>query len=422
MSATLLAPAISSTRADARVNVCIVGNNLYPVFTGGGVQAMTLAREFKRLGHGVFFITKKHGDLPDYDQVDGLDIYRIKYENLPPWAIVPVISQLVSLTRVLMRFRDRYDVVLFFNPDGGMLHSWVLFPLLHLLGKKTATRMTLLNSSSDPAGLARKRFPGIRLLPYRLHHRVISISTALSMSYESVFGRDTRLVRITNGVDTRKFRPAEAGERDAERRALGLDPSLRYCTFVGRIGHRKGVDVLIEAWRDVAPKFPDARLLLVGPTREDYRQAHEAEYIAALEAKIGEYGIADSIVWTGKSDSVERYLRASDVFVFASRREGCPNALLEAMASGLPIVTTRIDHITEDLIRHGQDGLITPPDAAAFADALASVLASPSLGRGMGHSARRRTEAEFSIGRTAEKYIETLGSLKELGAHGIGCV
>ena len=411
MSATLLATAVSSTRTRAKVNVCIVGNNLYPVFTGGGVQAMTLAREFRRQGHGVFFITKRHKDLPNYDQVEGLDIYRVKYANLPPWSVVRIARQLAALTRLLFKFRDRYDVVLFFNPDGGMLHSWVVFPLLHLLGKKTATRMTLLNSSSDPAGLARKRFPSIRLLPYRLHHRVISISTALSMSYESVFGSDSRLIRITNGVDTQKFHPAGHAERLAERRALGLDPDLRYCTFVGRVGHRKGVDVLIEAWRRVAPKFPDARLLLVGPTREDYREAHEAEYIAALEARIREYGISSSIVWTGRSDDVEGYLRASDAFVFASRREGCPNALLEAMASGLPIVTTRIPNITDDLIRHEQDGLITPPDPEPFAEALMRVLTSPELGARLGASARRRTEAEFSIDRTAEKYLETLGSL-----------
>ena len=411
MTVTTLAPALPSTRAHAKVNVCIVGNNLYPVFTGGGVQALTLAREFRRLGHGVFFVTKKHGGLPDYDQVDGLDIYRIDYENLPPWKLATVLRQLWSLARRLWRFRDRYDVVLFFNPDGGMLHSWVIFPLLHLMGKKTATRMTLLNSSSDPVGLARKRFPTIRLMPYRLHHRVISISTALSMSYESVFGRDTRLVRITNGVDTRKFRPAEPGERDAERAALGLDAALTYCTFVGRIGHRKGVDLLVDAWREIAARFPNARLLLVGPTREDYRQTHEAEYIAMLDAKIQEYGIADRIVWTGKSDAVERFLRASDVFVFASRREGCPNALLEAMATGLPIVTTRIDHITDDLIRDGEDGLITAPEAGAFTAAVVRVLSSPALGAQLGWSARRRTEAEFSIGRTAEKYLATLGSL-----------
>jgi glycosyltransferase involved in cell wall biosynthesis len=402
---------MASAPARHKVSVCIVGNNLYPVFTGGGVQALTLAREFRKLGHEVFFITKKHKDLPDHDRVDDIDIYRVRYDNLPPWSVVAIGRQLVALARLLLRFRARYDVVLFFNPDGGMLHSWVLFPLLHLCGKKTATRMTLLNSSSDPAGLARKRFPGIRLLPYRLHHRVISISTALSMSYESVFGRDSRLTRITNGVDTRKFRPATDDERRAERHELGLDASLTYCTFVGRIGHRKGVDVLIDAWREVVPRFPNARLLLVGPTREDYRDAHEAEFIAAIETKIREYRIGDSIVWTGKSDSVERYLRASDIFVFASRREGCPNALLEAMASGLPIVTTRIDHITDDLIRDGQDGVITAAQPSALAEGLARVLETPVLARQLGASARRRTEAEFSIGRTADKYLETLGSL-----------
>jgi glycosyltransferase involved in cell wall biosynthesis len=392
------------------MKVCILGNNLYPVYSGGGLQALALATEFRRLGHSVFFVSKRYDGLPEYDRLRDIEVYRVKYENVSYRSVLQLLRQIAAMARLLLRLRDRYDVVLFFNPDGGFLHAWVVLPLLHLLGKKTATRMTLLDGS-DPARLARKGFSRLRLLPYRLHHRVISISTALSLSYESVFGRDPRLVRITNGVDTRRFRPVQSDERQVECRALGLDPSLRYCTFVGRIGYRKGVDILIEAWREVAPRFPDTRLLLVGPRREDYRQAHEAEFIGDLENRIRKYRLGETVVWAGKSDNVETYLRASDVFLFASRREGCPNALLEAMASGLPIVTTRMENITDDLITPDQEGLVTAEDPAAFAEALARVLTSPALASELGARARQRVEAEFSIGRTAERYLEILGNL-----------
>jgi glycosyltransferase involved in cell wall biosynthesis len=301
-------------------------------------------------------------------------------------------------------------VVLFFNPDGGLMHSWVLLPLLHILGKKTAMRMTLADSS-DPSGLARRRFGRIRLLPYRLHHRVISISTALSLSYEAVFGRDRRLIRITNGVDTRRFSPASRAERDQQCRELGLDPALKYCIFVGRISHRKGVDLIVDAWRDVAARFPDARLLLVGPKRDEYRQVEDVEFIRKLEATIREHDLESSIVWTGHSDSPEQYFRVADAFLFASRREGLGNVVLEAMASAVPIVTTRLENITEDLIDAGVEGLVTTRDPREFADAIIRVLSSPELARDLGARARRKADTEFSIARTAERYLEVLRAL-----------
>jgi glycosyltransferase involved in cell wall biosynthesis len=389
------------------LRICLVVHNLPPAYTGGGLQAVTLASELKRQGHSVFFVSQTHRRLPSRGSLDGIEVYRIDADTATERRLGQTLVHTAKLTRVLLRLRASYDVVLFFNPDGGFHNSWPVIALLHVLGKRTATRMTLL-SSSDPSALRRRRFGFIHVLPYRLHHRVISISTALSLSHEDVFGRSKRLALIPNGVDTSRFKPVSA-ERKAElRRELGLEPHVRYAVFVGRISYRKGVDTLIDAWSRIAAEHKDVRLLMIGPRADEYRNVEEAKFLGDIEQRIARYGIGDSVLWVGRTEHVERYLQASDLFLFTSRREGCPNALLEAMACGVPIVTTRIPNITEDLVSAEADGLITAPDAASFAEAVLRLLSAPGLAQRLGTRAASKADTEFSISHTAARYAQVL--------------
>ena len=100
----------------------------------------------------------------------------------------------------------------------------------------------------------------------------------------------------------------------------------------------------------------------------------------------------------------ERY-RQADLFVFPSRDEGMPNVVLEAMASGLPIVATAIAG-SEELVREGENGhLIPPEDAAAMTTAIAHLLSQPATRRAMGEASRRRIEQEYTWARVAAGYL-----------------
>ena len=394
------------------VRVCIVSANLPPLYTGGGQQAVTLGVALASLGHEVVFVTKRHGNLPVHDRLQGLDVLRVEYETERRLGITRSARQLFSLAQHFVALRRRFDVVLFFNAEGGLHNSWVILPLLHRLGKPTATRMTLVESN-DPAALQRKRYSWLRMMPYRLHHRVVGISSALCSSFQTVFGSDPRLVYIPNGVDLARFRPLPVDQRAALRQKLGLHPSFRYCTFVGRVSHRKGIDILINAWRDVIARHPDARMLLVGPTFDEFRGITKDGFAERLAGTIEQYGLASTITWVGRTDEPEQYLQASDIFVFPSRREGCPNALLEAMACELPIVTTRIPKITEDLITPDVHGVVTPSDAAAFADGIIRLLSDPGAATRLGRAAYERALEEFGIDTIARRYAEMLQSLRD---------
>jgi glycosyltransferase involved in cell wall biosynthesis len=393
------------------IRVCIVCDNLPPAYSGAGQQALTLASALTRIGVPAIVIGKTHHGLPTHQATDDVEVFRVS--AFTPASGSRSLESLLTVGRLFARLialRRQYDRILFFDPEGGFKNAWIILPLLHLCGKRTAARMTLMDSS-DPAALRRKRFGYIRLFPYRLHHRIISVSTALSLSYEAVFGSRARLTFIPNGVDTTRFHPISAETKALLKAQLGLNPEYRYCTVVGRISYRKGFDIIIEAWREVASRFPDARLLLIGPWEDSYRRIGESSFIAGLQQRLEAWDLRSTVTWLGPSHEVERYLQASDVFLFASRREGCPNALLEAMASGLPIVSTRIDHITDDLITNETNGLITRSAPNEFAMAVNRVLGSPDLARSLGTRAVETAQREFAIESVAKRYAATLASV-----------
>jgi glycosyltransferase involved in cell wall biosynthesis len=391
------------------MKICIVSANLPPMYTGGGQQALTLGRELREQGHEPVFVTRWHAALAQIDTLDGSEIHRVHYPY-KRGLHRGLARSLLNLGRLFVSLRNRYDVVLFFNFDGGFRHSWPVLLLLRAMGKKTAVRQTLVKAS-DPSALRRRKLGRLRLLPYRLHGGAISISEALAISYTSVFGDRGHLGLIPNGVDTHRFRPVSSQERIALRAQLAISPSLRYCVTVGRVSHRKGIDLLVEAWRHVVDSFDDARLLLVGPTGDEYRDVNEQEFLESLRRRIAEYGLDKTIIWVGCTEKVECYLQAADVFVFTSRREGCPNALLEAMACGLPIVTTRIPHVTDGLLTDEQEGLVTNSDPKACAEAIGRVLRCSSLAERLGAGARARVVEQFSIRATARRYVQVLKSI-----------
>jgi len=384
--------------------LCIVVDNLPPAYSGAGQQALTLSKAFRRMGVDTVLVGKAMRGLPLAGVYEGVEVFRVPSSPVRSLHVAHV-HHAVRLLALLLQLRSRYDVVLFFDPEGGFRHSWLILPILHLLGKRTAARMTLIDSS-DPVTLSRRRLGLLRLMPYRLHHRIVSISTALTRSYRQVFGTDSKLVSIPNGVDIERFRPITADERYRLRLELGLDQQRLYACFVGRISHRKGVDIIIEAWAQVVARVPTAVLLLVGPTADEYRNVGEADFVQQVSAAIARLGIENNVVWTGATTHVERYLQAADVFVFASRREGCPNAVLEALASGLPVVTAALPGITDDLISSGVDGVIAEPTAESLARETVALLRDQARRSEMSARARQRAVATYSIEASAMRYLQ----------------
>jgi glycosyltransferase involved in cell wall biosynthesis/GT2 family glycosyltransferase len=212
-----------------------------------------------------------------------------------------------------------------------------------------------------------------------------------------------RLVVIPNGVDPAPFLPADdgvAGGRDARADAEADPPDhALIAVAVGRLTEQKDPATLLDAWRRVRGPH---RLLLVG----------DGPMRPALEARCRAEGLDGRVVIAGPRDDVAAILRRADVFVLASRWEGLPLAIIEAMMSGLPIVATTVGGVPE-AVAEGETGLLVPPqEPGALARALERLLGDAALRRRMGAAGRQRALREYVVDRmlrqTAALYARVL--------------
>ena len=190
------------------------------------------------------------------------------------------------------------------------------------------------------------------------------------------------------------------------RERLALPRERRIAVFTGRLVTTKGLPGLLRAWRRVVAKYPDALLVLVGSGGLGLQNC-EAELRAYVEA----HDLGRSVLFTGQVNAVHEYLQAADLFVFPSEREAFGISIIEAMACGLPVVTTAVDGI-RDVVRPGVDALtIEPRDDEALAAAIMRALEGGPEIMQLGVAARRRAEQEFATDAVVEAYRALLAGL-----------
>jgi lipopolysaccharide/colanic/teichoic acid biosynthesis glycosyltransferase/glycosyltransferase involved in cell wall biosynthesis len=232
-----------------------------------------------------------------------------------------------------------------------------------------------------------------------------SYEDALTAVREAICPEE-KVLWIGNGVDIRRFatEPSSNGARES----LGFSAQDKVVGFVGRLVREKGILELIQAMRLVVEGFPDAKLLLVGDTLDSDRDRTAK---LALRREIGQDGLAHRIVFTGHVEDVASMIAAVDLFVLPSHREGMPRTIIEAMASGKPVVATNIRGCREEVV-HGLTGLLVPvKDPAALATAIISLLSNPELTQKMGAESRRRAFELFDEQAVLNKQIKAYGEI-----------
>jgi len=199
----------------------------------------------------------------------------------------------------------------------------------------------------------------------------------------------SRLRQVRGGIDPAPL--CEAAPID--RRSLGLSDEDEVVLWVGRLDPVKGLDHLLTAFEHVAAER-NAHLLLAG----------EGPLCDHLAKRITSLSLSDRVHLLGARRDVPSLLRTADVFVFPSRTEGLPNALLEAMAAGCAIVATDVPGCG-DLIVHERTGLLVPyGDTSALADSVVRVLGDRSLAAELGRNAWREVSQHWHLRETFERY------------------
>ena len=216
-----------------------------------------------------------------------------------------------------------------------------------------------------------------------LADRILCVSQAIARDLvERYHIEAARTVVVHNGIDAWAFRPARA--RVAVRAELGIADGCRVIVMAGRMTAQKGWDVLLEAAARLAPVRDDLAWVLVG----------DGPLRTALARRAADLGLA--VRFTGARSDIADVLGCADVVVLASRSEGLPFTLLEAMALGKPVVATRVGGVPE-VVEDGRSGRLVPrDDPAALAGAVAGIVDAPEAAA-MGARGRTRVETAFTL-------------------------
>jgi glycosyltransferase involved in cell wall biosynthesis len=191
--------------------------------------------------------------------------------------------------------------------------------------------------------------------------------------------------------------------RQKTREVLGISLQAQLLLSVGRLTDQKGHIYLVDAMPYVLSHFPDALVLLAGDgsTRQ------------GLEERVRELGIGGAVRFLGTRSDIPALLAAADLFVLPSISEGMPNALLEAMGMGVPVVAFFLGCV-EEIVTHGETGyLVFPGDARALGEAIVSLLENLDLRMRLGKAGRELVEKKYTLEQMCESYERIFKQFKQ---------
>jgi glycosyltransferase involved in cell wall biosynthesis len=224
----------------------------------------------------------------------------------------------------------------------------------------------------------------------RSYAAVVAVSEEVRQRLLKAGVRDEKIHIIRNGIDLRPFdnAPPSLGDISSQNRfpTVGL---------VGRLATEKGVDIFLRAAARVLIELPSAKFVVVGdgPDREQ------------LELLIEEMQIRDNVSLLGRRDDMPSVYASLDIMVSASRQEGLPIAILEGMASSLPIIATAVGAVPT-VVLDGRTGVLVPSeDIEALASQIVKLLPDQTRRQHLGDAAKKLVEEEFSAQRMTADYL-----------------
>lgn len=372
-----------------RMRILVINSEYPPIGGGAGNASANIARLLARMGNDIVFLTAHFGGLPYEEIRDGVRIIRVPalrrhvdrstaFEQLSF-----IFAASLRAIRLVRQFKPNGTLAFFGVPSGAI--AWLL---------------KILYKVPYIVSLRGGDVPGFRPYDFRTFHKLLGpflriiwhgASAVIANSkglrdFAVAFESNIEIPIIPNGVDVTHF---DAGDRDW---------SMPCLLSVGRVVYQKGFDLGLRA------------LAQLKDLDWEWRIAGDGTQIESLKSLASQLGISERVTflgWQSREDLVKWY-HQSNLFLFPSRHEGMPNAVLEAMASGLPVIATRIAG-NEELILDGVTGvLVNPEDVDSLRDGLRRLLVEENTREQMGQASRQRVEQEYSWENVARQYYEYL--------------
>ncbi|MHB8596505.1 MAG: glycosyltransferase family 4 protein [Ktedonobacteraceae bacterium] len=412
----------------------------HPIIGGAEKQALMQGRCLRARGIETTILTFHHESAwPQHEEVEGVPVIRVagcvlhERRQLPrPLQKLFYMVAMIIMGWAVWRHRQYFDILHVYHLNFMALPAafacWLahkpMIAAVRSTGSGISTHQSLLTGTLDP-GLPFLRLPGriktdndledlerlgrpIVYLTHTLLLRIRAVIIVLSSrmkDYPAAHNFSLPDIQlIPNGVDVTRFHPLQLQALGDENRQTQGFPSVSTpstgqkawtVVCVARLSFEKGIDVLLHAWHLVHIEAPQAHLLIVG----------DGPLLAQLQSMAQALDISGCITFAGTQHNIPAQLYRGSIAVLPSRSEGMPNAILEAMACGIPCVATRVSG-SEDLIQHGKNGLLVDVyDYPAMAQAILTLLRDPERTRIYGQAARLRIEQAYSLEHITDMYV-----------------
>jgi glycosyltransferase involved in cell wall biosynthesis len=393
--------------------VCFISPEYWPLSGGTGAYVYYLSNELVKNGYQIYVVTGSN-QAKDVHVNPQLDVSFLKILKIP---ILKSFMLAAASNRKLNSVRNTADVDII-HPQLPLTPNFAVPPNF---GK--ALVCTVHSTWKGEA-------EAIRGEPYRRLNAnekfLVSFNWFLRFFEEGMLKRARKIIAVShftkweltnyykipeskirvihNGVDVNKFKPAADKRRVKEE--LGLNPDDLVIVSVGRLYARKGLFTLIESMPAVIKRFPNAKFIISGKGQSD--EMHK------LNVHADKLGVKGNIIFTGyyPDKKLPKLYQAADVFAFSTFYEHHPFAVLEALATGLPVVTTTVGGIPET-IESGKNGLLLEPfNPRQFSEKILYLLEHPAKAAEMGAKARKTIVENYDwrivVKDTVKVYDEVL--------------
>jgi glycosyltransferase involved in cell wall biosynthesis len=389
------------------VKVCFISPEYLPLSGGTGAYVYYLSNELMKRGNSACIVT-------GYDESRDVKVNQQHYIFFLKTLKAPVVKSFLfaaSASRKLNSIRSSFPVDI----------AHVNLPLVPSFAVPRGFGKTLISTvHSTWKGEAE----AIKGEPYsRLNSNekfMVSFNWFLRVFEEKMLERSNKIIAVSdftrrellqyykvkedkirvihNGVDVDKFKPAT--DKTKAKTELGFNPEDKAILSVGRLYARKGLFTLIESMSLVTRKFKNAKFIIAGKGL-----SNEMKKLVSYAAKLG---VKDNIVFTGyfPDKKLPRLYQAADIFAFSTFYENLPFAVLEALSTGLPVVTTNVGGIPE-MIEDGKNGfLVEPFNSRELADRILYYLEHPAVASEMALLARKTIENQFDWRLIVKKVVK----------------
>ena len=356
------------------MRICMLTSEFPPDLGGISYHVYNLSNKLVERGHNVTVITRGKWRKSDYEKIDGISIYRVRF--IPSY---PDIFKLHGffVNKLFRSMESSFDLV----HMHGMLIPVIHTSLPTVLTPHGTIRGDIINTPVKSFWFLMVKLLGKQLVNterYLLNHA--DVITAVSQSYVDGIRKHYRLDKeitvINPGMDTEYFTPGRNADKDNT-----------YILYTGRLETRKGLVDLVESAKYVCQRYPGIKFVLSGKgTIEGY-----------LKRLVNNLGLEGNFHFVGyvDRDALLEYYQNAAIYVLPSYYEGLPATLLEAMSCGIPPVATAVEG-TSEVIIDGETGLLVPPrNAEKLAEAMLKLLDDEEARKQIGLKAREHVKNNY---------------------------